>query len=541
MNFLISLESAYFQNDSSFKFISKRKYRKKLFVSAFLLKFSSITYVRKFKMKCAAASHRKSAIRYSMVPSSSKSIAQKKVKKTKVPKLNFDVIADEIKDENKPEQNTSRISKAKTRKAQPQTSRSTAKTTVLKQATAPTQVLPMQIQEPITPDVAKQNYSNLLNQFEMKEIDEYKEIYFLGSKAVKVHPTTSPIYNFGYDDKNNHYRTKIGDHIAYRYEIRSVLGKGAFGQVLRCYDHKTKDYVALKMIVNTPTMQEQGKVEVSVLKILSTSDSTDKSILMKGFDYFTFRNHICITTEILGDDLYEVSRKMHFRPFSLAQVKSISKDILQSLKIIHENRIIHCDMKPENVLLIPGSTKNVKIIDFGSSCKIGEQKYEYIQSRFYRAPEVILGLKYGTAMDIWSFACIVCEMLLGKPIFSGVDEADQMNMYMEVFGKPPVDLIDKCDRRKYYFDKHYNVISVSKNKKRRRIHSTTLSTISKIKNPLLLDLLSKCFEWDQDKRITAADALNHPFFTTKLEKPTKPSYASQKPLSARRYESSRWR
>jgi dual specificity tyrosine-phosphorylation-regulated kinase 2/3/4 len=108
-------------------------------------------------------------------------------------------------------------------------------------------------------------------------------------------------------------------------------------------------------------------------------------------------------------------------------------------------------MKPENVLLCPESSTDVRVIDFGSSCLVGQQHFEYIQSHFYRAPEVILGIRYSTLIDIWSFGCMLAETAIGHPLFAGADEAEQMQLLMEVLGLPPREMIDTCKRRKVFF------------------------------------------------------------------------------------------
>ena len=377
---------------------------------------------------------------------------------------------------------------------------------------------------PITADEAKSQYASALNNYEMDEISIYDEIYYLGQKSKKIKPNTTGSSNHGFDDINHHYKAIVGDQIAYRFEIRAILGKGAFGQVLRCFDHKTKKNVALKLIINTEQMREQGEVEISILQHLNAANGHENSCIIKGLDYFIFRNHICATFEILGQNLYEFSRSMHFKPLTNVQIKSIASDILTGLSFIHNNRVIHCDMKPENVLLYPGSTSKVRIIDFGSSCYIGRQKYEYIQSRFYRAPEVILGLPYGPPMDIWSFGCIIGEMMTGKPLFPGYDEAEQLEMYMEVLGLPPRGMIDECSRKRYFFHNAYRPLVRSQGRRKRRIGSLSLKALTKLKDPMLLDLLSKCFVWNQNARITAEEALKHPFFTAKEIKSARASY-----------------
>ena len=109
--------------------------------------------------------------------------------------------------------------------------------------------------------------------------------------------------------------------------------------------------------------------------------------------------------------------------------------------MLRENYIVHCDLKPENILLVNRSKPNLKLIDFGSSCFEKEKIYTYIQSRFYRAPEVMLGIPYTTAIDMWSFGCILAELFTGFPIFPGETEVGQMGLIMEVIGVPPIDLL----------------------------------------------------------------------------------------------------
>jgi dual specificity tyrosine-phosphorylation-regulated kinase 2/3/4 len=127
---------------------------------------------------------------------------------------------------------------------------------------------------------------------------------------------------------------------------------------------------------------------------------------------------------------------------------------------------------------------------------------------------VILGIKYGPPMDIWSFACIVIEMIIGKPIFPGDNEHEQLDMLMQVFGPVPDILKTKCTRRKEFFNAD-GKLTGGKMQKLRRPGSLTLEAATHLADQLLLDLLKKCFEWKQEDRITAADALNHAWFHTK--------------------------
>ena len=109
------------------------------------------------------------------------------------------------------------------------------------------------------------------------------------------------------------------------------------------------------------------------------------------------------------------------------------------------------DLKPENILLAHPLHSEIKVIDFGSSCFENEKVYTYIQSRFYRSPEVILGMSYGLPIDMWSLGCILAELLTGYPIFPGENEQEQLSCIMEILGVPEKDFINRSSRKRLFF------------------------------------------------------------------------------------------
>ncbi len=113
-------------------------------------------------------------------------------------------------------------------------------------------------------------------------------------------------------------------------------------------------------------------------------------------------------------NLYDLLKKNKFKGFPLNTVRKFAIQILYALKFLNHHKIVHCDLKPENILLKHPNKTGVKLIDFGSSCFENEKLYTYIQSRFYRSPEIILGSAYNTQIDMWSFGCLLCELYLGK-------------------------------------------------------------------------------------------------------------------------------
>ncbi|KAF5014586.1 hypothetical protein F66182_14376, partial [Fusarium sp. NRRL 66182] len=242
--------------------------------------------------------------------------------------------------------------------------------------------------------------------------------------------------NFGYDDDRGDYQIVIGDHLAYRYEVVDVLGKGSFGQVVRCVDHKAGQLVAVKIIRNKKRFHQQALVEVNILQKLKEWDPNKKHSVVHFTQSFYFRGHLCISTELLGMNLYEFIKAHNFKGFSLKLIRQFTKQMLSTLVLLHSKRVIHCDLKPENILLAHPMRSEIKTIDFGSSCFDHEKVYTYIQSRFYRSPEVILGMSYGMAIDMWSLGCILAELYTGYPIFPGENEQEQLACIMEIFGPP---------------------------------------------------------------------------------------------------------
>jgi serine/threonine protein kinase len=180
------------------------------------------------------------------------------------------------------------------------------------------------------------------------------------------------------------------------------------------------------------------------------------------------------------------------------------------LKFLRKHKIIHCDLKPENILLKQPTKSGIRLIDFGSSCFESEKLYSYIQSRFYRSPDVILGLSYTTQIDMWSFGCLLAELFMGYPLFPGENEHDQILAMMEMLGLPNTGILDKAPRKKLFFDEG-NVPKIVPNSKGKIRNPSTLNINSVLNCPdeKFVDLIIKCLEYDPDKRLTPDEALVH--------------------------------
>lgn len=220
-------------------------------------------------------------------------------------------------------------------------------------------------------------------------------------------------------------------------------------------------------------------------------------------------------------NLYEFIKCHEFKGFSLKLIRRFAKQLLSSLVLLKSKKVIHCDLKPENVLLAHPSRSEIKVIDFGSSCLENEKVYTYIQSRFYRSPEVILGMTYGMPIDMWSLGCILAELLTGYPIFPGENEQEQLACIMEVFGPPEKHLIEKSTRKKLFFDSYGKPrLTVSSKGKRRKASTKTLQTVLKCEDEAFLDFISRCLRWDPDRRLKPDEAVQHDFIAGKNTRST---------------------
>ncbi len=173
--------------------------------------------------------------------------------------------------------------------------------------------------------------------------------------------------------------------------------------------------------------------------------------------------------------------------------------------------------------------------------------YTYIQSRFYRSPEVILGMNYHMAIDMWSLGCILAELKTGFPIFPGENEQEQLSCIMEVLGLPDKDFVNRSSRKRLFFGM-FGVLStlsvsyplldstgaprpvVNSKGRRRRPGTKTLAQVLRCDDELFVDFVSKCLVWDPERRIKPQNAMRHPFITAGKRSKSTPSSTTAKAL-----------
>ena len=260
------------------------------------------------------------------------------------------------------------------------------------------------------------------------------------------------VQNNGYDDEHGNYIVQIGEEIHGRFLVKELLGRGSFGVVVKALDQRREDMVAVKIIRNRPSFTSQALSEINILTELNEAAKEDDHIVRLR-KYFSWQSHLCLVFELLSFNLYDLIKFTRFSGVSLGLVRKFSFQLTKSLNALRSlpNPIIHGDLKPENILLQNPKRSSIKLIDFGSSCYVTRTIYRYIQSRYYRSPEVILGLPYDCGIDTWSLACILIELYTGHPVFGGRTELEQLHAIRYVVGDVPDEMLSKAPK----FDDFY--------------------------------------------------------------------------------------
>ena len=353
------------------------------------------------------------------------------------------------------------------------------------------------------------------------------------------------VYNEGYDDENGDYIVRVGDMINDRYEILQrpggkppFLGKGSFGQVIYAMDRGSvpPQPVAIKIIKNHKHWHEQAKSEIELLRRLRQLPCPEAEVkwveyanVVRLQDDFVFRNHCCLVFELLPFTLYDLLKFSEFKGVSLSLVRKFARNLIRTLDCLRQPEVdvIHCDLKPENVMLVKHNEYRLKVIDFGSSCSSRRQPFTYIQSRFYRSPEVLLCRPYSHSIDVWSLGCILVEMHTGKPLFNGENEVKQMCKICDVLGLPPKRMVleagAKSKVKSIFRIGPGSEYSIFLDEKQMPVRSRNFRDI--VRKPQSTtpedeesyvqfeDLVLRMLALDPEERITPADALQHPFIT----------------------------
>ncbi|XP_037659440.1 mitogen-activated protein kinase 15 isoform X6 [Choloepus didactylus] len=310
---------------------------------------------------------------------------------------------------------------------------------------------------------------------------------------------------------------EVDRHVAQRYLLKRRLGKGAYGIVWKAVDRRTGEVVAIKKIFDA--FRDKTDAQRTFREITLLQEFGDHPNIIRLLDVLRAANDkdIYLVFESMDTDLNAVIHKGGL-------LKDIHKryifyQLLQATRFIHSGNVVHRDQKPSNVLLDANCL--VKLCDFGLARSLsllptgpeGQALTEYVATRWYRAPEVLLSSRrYTQGVDMWSLGCILGEMLRGSPLFPGTSTFHQLELILDTIPPPSEE-----DLQALHSDYSASVLH--------RLGSRPRQTLDALlppdTPPEALDLLERLLVFAPDKRLSAAQALQHPYVQSRFHCPAR--------------------
>ncbi|CCD66841.2 Protein kinase domain-containing protein [Caenorhabditis elegans] len=377
----------------------------------------------------------------------------------------------------------------------------------------------------LSPSSIFNGYSHLLSPFEKIEVKKYGKIYALSMNPETLKAPENAIEK-DFFEMGSIYKMKKDEHIGYRYTIDKVIGQGCYGVVGEATDGKTKQKVAIRMVSKlAPRIYR----ETEMIMYISSIDPDHTFDCVRMLDYNVFRGFHYVVTDLFDTSVKKYIKEHHPNGIALENVAAMGRKILKGLVFLHEHNIVHGDLKPENIMLNLANPNDVKLGDFGLS-RFAKPYHDHVQcqSMFYRAPEAFVRGRYNGATDMWSFGCTVAEMVSGKIFLAGDNCDDQFYLMQEVINIPPPVFFDTFYTNYYFFSTlkeapkhivitdHGPIVSFiyTKAADHRKIPGATPigSFFTKTEQKPFNNFILKVFKWMPASRITAKQALDHPFF-----------------------------
>lgn len=321
-------------------------------------------------------------------------------------------------------------------------------------------------------------------------------------------------------EENKDFPILLNTMVAGRYYITEYLGSAAFSKVVQAHDIQTGVDVCLKIIKNDKDFFDQSLDEIKLLKYVNKHDPADARHILRLYDYFYCQEHLFIVCELLRANLYEFQKynlETGAEPyFTMSRLQAIARQCLEALDYLHSLGIIHCDLKPENVLIKSYSRCEIKVIDLGSSCFETDNMCLYVQSRSYRAPEVILGLPYGPKIDIWSLGCIMAELCSGEVLFPNNAVVTLLARMIGLIGPIDLEMLLRGQETHKYFTKEYDLYYITEETNQMEYiipEKSSLEHQLPVSDPEFMDFLRYLLQINPERRPTAREALQHPWLS----------------------------
>uniref|UniRef100_A0A673V6N4 non-specific serine/threonine protein kinase n=1 Tax=Suricata suricatta TaxID=37032 RepID=A0A673V6N4_SURSU len=336
------------------------------------------------------------------------------------------------------------------------------------------------------------------------------------------------------------------------YDIIEVLGKGTFGEVAKGWRRSTGEMVAIKVLKNDAYRSRIIKNELKLLRCMRGLDPEEAHVI-RFLEFFHDALKFYLVFELLEQNLFEFQKENNFAPLPVRHIRTVTLQVLRALARLKELAIIHADLKPENIMLVDQTRCpfRVKVIDFGSASIFSEVRYvkdPYIQSRFYRAPEILLGLPFCEKVDMWSLGCVMAELHLGWPLYPGNNEYDQVRYICETQGLPKPHLLHAARKAHHFFKPNphpeasnpwqlkssadYLAETKVRPLERRKYMLKSLDQIETVNGggaaarltfsdrevlaehadlKSMVELIKRMLTWESHERISPSAALRHPF------------------------------
>ncbi|CAH0522461.1 unnamed protein product [Peronospora belbahrii] len=309
------------------------------------------------------------------------------------------------------------------------------------------------------------------------------------------------------DTKRDNHQFRVGNtnfDVPRRYQMIKAVGQGAYGCVIAASDTETGQALAIKNIPNAFNDLIDAKRilrEIRLMRHLNHPNLVNLLDLLRPATLQEF-NDVYIVTDLMETDLHRVIHSN--QSISDDHVQYFLYQMLVAINYVHSAEVLHRDLKPSNILV--NSDCDLKLCDFGLARGIQGMDSgltEYVVTRWYRAPELLLSSRYDKQMDVWAIGCILAEMLGRRPLFPGHDYLHQLKIIMDVIGSPSEDSLDFITNPKA---KRFILRQPKKPK-------VPLSSVYPRATPQCLDLLEKMLVFDPRKRITIQEALAHPYLS----------------------------